>query len=155
MAAPFPLPAAEPSPSAFPNPASGSRSPRLPEEIARAVPAAERLKRAGNPGPRAEVVTHVPVEVTRAQIVGVTITGSWKVRRLSGLLPPGVTKQIDGDRGRTLLFGRHFGSFRVDGDRLVYTFWPIVDELEAHGDAIDGRGTVCGLTFCRFRLERR
>ena len=77
------------------------------------------------------------------------------MRRLAGLLPPGVTKEIDGERGRTRLFGLHFGSFRVDGARLVYAFWPIVDVLEAHGDVIEGRGTVCGITFCRFRLERR
>ncbi len=80
------------------------------------------------------------------------------MRRVSGLLPPGVTKEIDGDRGRTLLFGAHFGSFRVEGDRFVYTFWPIVDILEppaGPADPISGRGTILGLTFCRFRLEPR
>ena len=92
------------------------------------------------------------------------LSGFWQVRRVSGLLPPGVTKQIQGDRGRTLLFGFHFGSFVVRGDRFVYTFWPIVDVLEPPNDqaaddstpagAVIGRGTIFGLTFCRFRLER-
>ena len=86
-----------------------------------------------------------------------TLQGSWKVRRLAGLLPPGVTKEIDGDRGRTRLFGVHFGAFHVDGGRLVYDFWPIVDLVEPDPDragAFVGRGTVFGISFCRFRLER-
>jgi hypothetical protein len=84
------------------------------------------------------------------------LRGSWKVRRVSGLLPPGVTKEIQGEHGRTLLFGRHFGSFRVEGQRFVYLFWPIVDVLEPSGPGqpLVGRGTIFGLTFCRFRLER-
>ena len=84
------------------------------------------------------------------------LQGSWKVRRVSGLLPPGVTKEIRGEHGRTLLFGRHFGAFRIDGPRFVYVFWPIVDVLEppAPDQPIVGRGTVFGITFCRFRLER-
>jgi hypothetical protein len=83
------------------------------------------------------------------------LQGSWKVRRVSGLLPPGMTKEIQGDRGRTLLFGLHFGSFRIDGPRFVYLFWPIVDVLEsfAPGQPIIGRGTIFGVTFCRFRLD--
>jgi len=87
----------------------------------------------------------------------VTLEGSWKVRRVAGLLPPGVTKEIDGSRGRTLLFGVHFGAFHVDGDRFVYQLWPIVDVVEPDPDRADafvGRGTVFGLTFCRFRMER-
>lgn len=83
------------------------------------------------------------------------LQGSWKVRRVWGLLPPGVTKQIDGDAGRTLLFGVHFGAFRIQGRRFVYTFWPIVDVLEpGDGATIEGQGTVFGIPFCRFRLER-
>ncbi len=84
------------------------------------------------------------------------LEGSWKVRRVSGLLPPGVTKEIQGDHGRTLLFGRHFGSFRIDGPRFVYLFWPIVDLLEPPvlDQPVMGRGTIFGVTFCRFRLER-
>ncbi len=68
------------------------------------------------------------------------LQGSWKVRRVSGLLPPGVTKEIQGDRGRTLLFGLHFGSFRIDGPRFVYLFWPIVDVLEPIRARSAGRG---------------
>lgn len=86
-----------------------------------------------------------------------TLQGTWKVRRISGLLPPGVTKEIGAERGRTLLFGIHFGAFRVEGARFVYAFWPIVDMVEPDPDRADGfvgRGTVFGLTFCRFRLER-
>lgn len=86
-----------------------------------------------------------------------TLQGVWRVRRISGLLPPGVTKEIDGDSGRTLLFGLHFGAFRVDGARLVYRFWPIVDLVQPDPDragAFVGRGTVFGIPFCRFRLER-
>ncbi len=86
------------------------------------------------------------------------LRGAWRVRRVSGLLPPGVTKEIDGQLGRTLVFGCHFGSFRVDGARLVYRFWPIVDLLDEpanDADSITGRGTLFGWTFCRFRLEPR
>ncbi len=85
------------------------------------------------------------------------LQGSWKVRRLSGLLPPGVTKEIAGGRGRTLLWGVPFGAFRMEGGRFVYRRWPIVDLVEpapGDADAFVGRGTVFGLTFCRFRLER-
>ena len=95
--------------------------------------------------------------MTRPYDQAVTLEGSWKVRRVAGLLPPGVTKEIDGSRGRTLLFGVHFGAFRVDGDRFVYQLWPIVDVVEPDPDRADafvGRGTVFGLTFCRFRMER-
>src|SRR5206468_9282984 len=81
--------------------------------------------------PGSEAVTDVPVEVTRPYVLAMNeaalpdvLQGSWKVRRVSGLLPPGVTKQIQGDRGRTLLFGLHFGAFRIDGPRFVYLFWP-------------------------------
>ena len=54
------------------------------------------------------------------------------------------------------MFGCHFGFFRVDGARLVYRFWPIVDLLDGPAtasDPITGRGTIFGWTFCRFRLE--
>ncbi|HSS40907.1 MAG TPA: hypothetical protein VLT58_19235 [Polyangia bacterium] len=93
--------------------------------------------------------------MSRAAATTHLLEGSWKVRRVSGLLPPGVSKEIQGDHGRTLLFGRHFGSFRIDGSRFVYLFWPIVDVLEppAPDQPVVGRGTIFGLTFCRFRLE--
>src|SRR3954463_14638599 len=57
--------------------------------------------------------------------------GRFRVRRVSGLLPPfGVTKRIDGSRGMTYLFGVPVGAFRVIGRRFVYKWWPIVDELD-------------------------
>ena len=81
--------------------------------------------------------------------------GYWRVRRVSGFLPPGVTKRIRGPVGQTLVFGRLFGTFDVVGDRFVYRFWPIVDVIgAANGDAFVGRGLVFGLPFCRFRLQR-
>ncbi|HVY37743.1 MAG TPA: hypothetical protein VHM31_07400 [Polyangia bacterium] len=94
--------------------------------------------------------------MSEAGAIPTRVQGSWKVRRVSGLLPPGVTKEIAGDCGRTLLFGLHFGSFRIDGPRFVYLRWPIVDVLEtsAPDQPVVGRGTIFGLTFCRFRLER-
>jgi hypothetical protein len=86
---------------------------------------------------------------------GPTLDGRWRVRRLSGLLPPGVTKQIASPSGETRLFGRLFGRFDVHGDRLVYRFWPIVDVVEAaEPGTFVGRGLAFGLCFCRFRLER-
>ena len=87
----------------------------------------------------------------------VLLSGWFKVRWVSGLLPPvGVTKRLEGRRGCTYLFGLPFGCFTVSGRRFVYDFWPIVDELEAEGDdgVLVGRGRLFGaLTFCRFRLE--
>lgn len=87
-----------------------------------------------------------------------SLTGVFRVRRISGFLPPfGVTKRIDGSKGTTYLFGIPFGVFRVIGRRFVYRWWPIVDELDgedARGTL--GRGRLFGfLTFCHFRLEQR
>jgi hypothetical protein len=85
-------------------------------------------------------------------------TGTFRVRRLSGLLPPfGVTKRIAGATGVTYLFGLPVGKFRVIGRRFVYTWWPIIDEIDDGDDrqGYRGRGRLFGiLTFCRFRLER-
>jgi hypothetical protein len=86
------------------------------------------------------------------------LVGEFRVRRVSGLLPPvGVTKRIRGSTGVTCLFGVPVGRFRVDGRRFVYTFWPVVDQLDGedgHGAGYLGRGRLFGvLTFCRFRLE--
>jgi hypothetical protein len=85
-----------------------------------------------------------------------TLSGTFRVRRLSGLLPPfGVTKRIDGATGMTYLFGIPVGKFRVIGRRFVYRWWPIVDEID--GDDRGGhwgRGRLFGvLTFCHFRLD--
>ena len=51
-----------------------------------------------------------------------------------------------------------WGLVESDGNRLIYSFWPIVDLLDPPVDPsapITGRGTVFGWTFCRFRLEPR
>jgi len=85
------------------------------------------------------------------------LSGTFRVRRLSGLLPPfGVTKRIDGATGMTYLFGIPVGKFRVIGRRFVYRWWPIVDEIDGDdGDGYRGRGRLFGLlTFCHFRLDR-
>lgn len=84
------------------------------------------------------------------------LAGTFRVRRISGLLPPfGVTKRIDGLNGVTLFFGLPVGRFRVIGRRFVYRRWPIVDELDgADARGTLGRGRLFGfLTFCHFRLE--
>jgi hypothetical protein len=82
-------------------------------------------------------------------------SGHFRVRRISGLLPPfGVTKRIDGRQGCTYLFGVAVGRFAVVGRRFIYRRWPIVDEVEPDGDRFVGRGRLFGVfTFCRFRLE--
>jgi hypothetical protein len=91
------------------------------------------------------------------EAAGADFTGRWRVRRISGLLPPlGVTKRIGPRGGRTLLFGIPVGRFVVDGLRFVYTRWPIVDVLAPSGarsDSFDGEGRLFGRRFCRFRLE--
>lgn len=83
--------------------------------------------------------------------------GRYYVRRISGFLPPfGVTKRLKGNRGTTYLFGIPFGDFAIVGSRFIYARWPIVDEIDEGGGAphiMRGRGTIRGLTFCRFRLE--
>jgi hypothetical protein len=85
------------------------------------------------------------------------LSGHFRVRRVSGLLPPfGVTKRIDGLRGCTYLFGLPLGRFVVVGRRFVYRWWPIVDEIDGtERGAPVGRGRLFGVwTFCHFRLER-
>lgn len=86
---------------------------------------------------------------------GATLRGEWYVRRVSGLLPPLVTKSIGRDTGTTYWFGVPFGRFDVRGLKLLYRLWPIQDELERWGDSFVGRGLIFGREFCRFRLERR
>jgi hypothetical protein len=86
-----------------------------------------------------------------------SLTGTFRVRRLSGLLPPiGVTKRIEESTGVTCLFNVPVGKFRVIGRRLVYSWWPIIDDIDGEdGRGLLGRGRLWGvLTFCRFRLER-
>jgi hypothetical protein len=88
-----------------------------------------------------------------------SLGGRFRVRRVSGLLPPfGVTKRIDGRHGCTYLFGWAVGRFVVVGRRFVYRWWPIVDEIDppdGRDGTFLGRGRLFGfLTFCRFRMER-
>jgi hypothetical protein len=83
------------------------------------------------------------------------LTGSWRVERISGLLPPLLRKRIGSDRGWTA-FGRlPLAPFRVRGGMLDYVLWPVQDEL-AEGEQGEwlGRGLVFGREFCRFRLVR-
>jgi hypothetical protein len=83
------------------------------------------------------------------------LEGHWQVRRISGLLPPGVTKRIGSANGKTLWFGVPIGSFRIVEARLIYRCWPIVDEIDRTEDGLfRGRGYLFGWKFCRFQLER-
>ncbi|MBF5043897.1 hypothetical protein FGE12_15965 [Aggregicoccus sp. 17bor-14] len=93
-----------------------------------------------------------------------SLEGRWYVRRVSGLLPPGVTKRIGVGSGWTLLLGLPVAPFRVLGaqgapsaDRVLrYRVLPIRDELSPRADGSwEGRGLLLGLEFCRFRLEPR
>jgi hypothetical protein len=84
------------------------------------------------------------------------LDGRWTVERTGGLLPPllGVTKEIAGDRGRTLV-GRLVGvPFAVEGLSLRYhaPFTSFVDVLEPVGDGYAGRATFRGREFGRFRM---
>ena len=85
-----------------------------------------------------------------------SLEGTWRVERVSGLLPPlGLSKRIAGGRGWTLAAGLPVAAFRLEGTALVYRLWPIRDELEPAGDTSwNGRGLVFGREFCRFRLVR-
>lgn len=82
------------------------------------------------------------------------IQGHFKVRRVSGLLPPvGICKRINVDRGVTTLLSLPLMPFRVVGNELRYRFFPIRDTLEAQADgSYLGEGFVFGVRFCRFRL---
>jgi hypothetical protein len=88
--------------------------------------------------------------------VDVGLAGQWRVERVSGLLPPiGVRKRIGPGRGTTWLGPLPIGFFRVRGQTLDYTGWPIRDELAPLDDGEwIGRGLVFGRQFCVFRLVR-
>jgi hypothetical protein len=84
------------------------------------------------------------------------LDGSWRVERLSGLLPPlPIRKRIAGNSGVT-----HIGlirlSFRVDGMTLRYRppLQAFVDELKQTGDDFVGSAIVLGREYARFRLVR-
>ncbi len=86
-----------------------------------------------------------------------SLDGVWSVERVGGLLPPlfGVRKEISGDRGATLV-GPLRVPLRVEGLTLRYEppLSAFVDVLEPAGEGYDGRATVAGQTFGRFRLRR-
>jgi hypothetical protein len=88
------------------------------------------------------------------------LDGVWKVERTGGALPPllGVTKRIDGARGRTIIPGLPPLAFEVRGLSLHYKapFKGLVDVLEPDGaDRFRGRATLGGRTFGRFAMKRR
>jgi len=85
----------------------------------------------------------------------VSLDGRWRVVRESGLLPPGVTKEIEGERGWTLVAGVPAAPFRVRGTELDYQLLPVRDLLTAEPDGSwSGRALLAGRELCRFRLER-
>jgi ferritin-like metal-binding protein YciE len=95
---------------------------------------------------------------TRRKPRGVSeLDGTWRVRRIGGLLPPlaGVTKRIDGSAGTTRIGGALGAPFDVTGLELRYRapFSGFVDTLTPHGDGFAGRATFRGREFGRFRLE--
>jgi hypothetical protein len=83
--------------------------------------------------------------------------GSWRVERVSGLLPPllPIRKSIGSDTGVTRI-GPLRLPFRVEGTRLRYRppLQAFVDELEPSGEGFAGRATLLGREYGRFRLVR-
>jgi hypothetical protein len=90
-----------------------------------------------------------------------SLQGSWRVERVSGLLPPllPIQKRIGADAGVTSI-GPLRLPFRVEGTTLRYRppLQAFVDELESSGEGFAGRATFLGREYGRFRLvpeERR
>ena len=85
-----------------------------------------------------------------------SLDGTWRVERVSGLLPPfGLTKRIGGDSGWTRVGGLPAALFHVRGTTLEYVGWPVRDELSPQPDGSwAGRGLLAGREFCRFRLVK-
>ena len=80
-------------------------------------------------------------------------SGRYRVERISGLLPPGLGKTIDGDRGVTTLAGKPLARFGTAGRSLIYDWLPVRDRLQREPDGSwTGRGIVAGIEFCQFRL---
>jgi hypothetical protein len=82
--------------------------------------------------------------------------GTWRVERLSGLLPPlPIRKTIAGESGVTRV-GLVRLPFRVHGTTLRYRppLHGFVDELQPSGDGFVGRATLFGREYARFRLVR-
>jgi hypothetical protein len=82
------------------------------------------------------------------------LSGSWRVERVSGILPPGLRKRIGPTTGSTRLGPIPLAFFRVRGSTLDYLLWPVRDELAPGGGEWSGRGLLFGREFCRFRLVR-
>jgi hypothetical protein len=86
------------------------------------------------------------------------LDGVWRVKRLSGLLPPllGVRKRIRGASGETAVGPLPGVPFDVVGLSLRYRapFRGFVDELEPTADGFRGRATFRGREFGQFALER-
>ena len=88
------------------------------------------------------------------------LDGTWNVYRTGGWLPPlvGVHKRISGASGSTRIGPISGMPFDVVGLELRYRspFRAFVDVLTPRGDgSYDGRATVNGREFGRFRLSRR
>ena len=83
------------------------------------------------------------------------LQGSWRVERISGLLPPllPIRKHIAAAAGVTRI-GPLQLPFDVEGRTLRYRgpLQAFVDELEPSGDGFVGRATVLGREYGRFRL---
>jgi hypothetical protein len=83
------------------------------------------------------------------------LQGSWRVERISGLLPPllPIRKDIAAAAGVTRI-GPLRLAFDVEGRTLRYRgpLQAFVDELEPSGDGFVGRATVLGREYGRFRL---
>lgn len=86
------------------------------------------------------------------------LDGFWRVKRLSGLLPPlvGVRKRIHGASGETAVGPLPGARFDVVGLSLRYRapFRGFVDELQPTADGFRGRATFRGREFGQFALER-
>jgi len=86
------------------------------------------------------------------------LDGTWKVKRLSGALPPlvGVRKRIAGTAGETVVAGGPGIPFDVRGLELRYRapLAFLVDRLEPDGDGFRGRATAFGRTYGTFALRR-
>ena len=84
------------------------------------------------------------------------IKGHFKVRWVSGLLPPfGLSKRFDGTgRGVTTILKLPLMPFRLVGKEIRYFAIPLRDTLEPSGNgSYLGEGYFLGVRFCRFRLD--
>jgi hypothetical protein len=86
------------------------------------------------------------------------LDGVWRVRRISGLLPPlaGVRKRIQGNRGETRI-GPLAVPFEIEDFTLNYTgildgFSDLLDEITE--SRCLGRATFRGRVFARFEMSR-